>query len=390
MGEGPQLHGLDEVVREVHIHARLPEGVERRACGPAANEPGLKALHRGVDEGAFLPDIVAMAADKVRPRIPVGLGMDEQHRFADCARQCIVAGERADLAVHHDMGGRERAHQVERVGHRVGVRLVLHVVAVGILRHVEVLFADIIDLVVADRIAVAVLQPVPRQHHDRAVHAGHDMVGDHDSARCAVVDEGARLGRLPAQHDLLARLDERKAAAAESARGRMEVDIVLHDVGFGVLQRELDIVTLVADHQRTRNRAVERQRVDDGSVIVDLALLLVDGQLHFDDFRAAGRNLLVLRRERRGDKLLLDPRQAVDVGLDGCIARRGLHDGAQGRHGAQGAAGPKELASVQLKHGSRLLCAVASRSGSIRPNTDRWCNRRIRRPAVGHRKMYPE
>ena len=191
---------------------------------------------------------------------------------------------------------------------------------------------------------MAVLEAVSRQHHDGAVHAGDDVEGDHRAARRAVIDVGARLGRLIAQLDLLAWRDEREAAAAERAGRRMEVDIVLEDVARRVLERELDVVAHVADHQRPRDPAVERQRVEHGAVVVDLPPVLGGGELHLDDLRAARGDLLVRRDVGRGDELLLDPREAAQVHLAG----RGHHDGGRGRGNAQRAADLQNVTPVHM------------------------------------------
>ena len=198
---------------------------------------------------------------------------------------------------------------------------------------------------------MAVLQPVARQHHHRPVHARDDVEGDHRAPRRAVVDVGAGLGRLPAQLDLLAGRDERECAAAERAGRRVEVDVVIEDVALRVLQRELDVVALVADHQRPRNRAVEGQHVEHGAVVVDLPLVLDGGELHLDDLRPAARDLLMGRHEGRGDKLLLHPGKAAQVHFAG----RGQLDRDRGRGGAEGAPHLQNVAPVHVQHGWCLL-----------------------------------
>ena len=241
---------------------------------------------------------------------------------------------------------------------------VIHEIAIGIAGHVIVLLADVIGPVVAQRVAVAVLEAVSRQHHDGAVHAGDDVEGDHRAARRAVIDVGARLGRLKAQLDLLAWRDEREAAAAERAGRRMEVDIVLEDVARRVLERELDVVAHVADHQRPRDPAVERQRVEHGAVVVDLPPVLGGGELHLDDLRAARGDLLMGRDVGRSDELLLDPREAAHVRRAG----RGHDNGSHGGCGTQGAADLQKITPVHLQHGWCLLvgCCLNASHGCAR------------------------
>ncbi len=134
-----------------------------------------------------------MSADKVRSRVPVGLGVDEQHGLANIGRHRPIAGERADPAIKHHMGRRERAHDLQDIGDAVGRTCVLHEVAGGVSGNVVVLLADIVGLVVADGAAIAVLEAVSWQHHNGPIHAGNNMVGNHRSTRGAMIDESARL-----------------------------------------------------------------------------------------------------------------------------------------------------------------------------------------------------
>ena len=177
-------------------------------------------------------------------------------------------------------------------------RLVGLVLAVLVLRHVEVVLADIVDAVVAQRLALAVLQSVARQHHHGAVHAGHDVPGDH-AFRRAVIDERAGAGGLPAQHHLFAGIDVGQRAAAESTGRRMQVDVVRHRVGVGIDQRHLDVVAFMHHHHRSRHRAVERHRLELGAGVVDDDFLFLDRQFELDDLRAFLGGLLVRMHEGR-------------------------------------------------------------------------------------------
>ena len=165
------------------------------------------------------------------------------------------------------------------------------------------------------------------------------MPGDHRSARGAVIDEHAGPRRLPAQHDLLARVDQRQRTATERARCGMEIDVVRHRVGGRVDQGQLDIVALVHDHQRSGHRAVEGHGLEGGALLVDHHLLFLDHELELHDLRALLGRLFVRMHERRGDQVDLLARQLEVFGNsgsrkhhrgDGCTE----HGGAAGQHGS--------------------------------------------------------
>ena len=98
-------------------------------------------------------------------------------------------------------------------------------------------------------------------------------------------------------------------AAAQSAGGGMEIDIVRHRVGFRIDQRHLDVVAFMDHHHRRRHRAVERHGLEFGAGIVDDDFLLPDRQLELDDLRAFLGGLFVLMHEGRRDQLDSLPRQ---------------------------------------------------------------------------------
>ena len=163
------------------------------------------------------------------------------------------------------------------------------------------------------------------------------MPGDHRAARRAVIDEGAGARRLPAQHHLLAGIDQRQLAAAERAGCRMEVDIVRHLVGGGIDQLHFDIVALVHHHQRARHRAVEGHGLERGALVVDHHLLLLDRERELHDLGALLGGLLVRMHEGRRDQFDFLPgqlefraeggrRQHEDCG--GCA----VHGGSAGQH----------------------------------------------------------
>ncbi|CDX56300.1 Copper-containing nitrite reductase (modular protein) [Mesorhizobium plurifarium] len=296
---GAELDSLDQVVIDVGIDAGLPEGVERRARRTAADEPGLHVLGRGVRELASFPDEVAVAADQVRTGVAIGLRMDDQNRFADLGLHGGFASQRSRLAVEYDMGRDQAAHHLNGVVVVVAGRVVLLEFSLLVARDIEVILADIVDAIVADGLALLVLQAVARQDHHRAAHPRHDMPRDHRAARGAMIDERPRPGRLEAERHLLARVDQRQRAATESAGRRMEVDIVGERVGIGIDQRELEIVAFMHDHQRARDGAIVSHGIELRAVGVDDHRLLLDLHGELDDLGAALGHLIVSVHERR-------------------------------------------------------------------------------------------
>ena len=140
------------------------------------------------------------------------------------------------------------------------------------------------------------------------------MPRDHRPARCAVVDEHPRPCGAEPQLHLFARVHQRQRAATKGAGGGVEVDIVRQRVGFRIDQRQLDVIVLVNDHQRARNRAIIGHRLNGRAVVVDDDLFFFDGQSELDHFRAARRDLLVCVHKRRAHQLHLAPRQGGQVG----------------------------------------------------------------------------
>ena len=177
MGGGSKLEGLDHVVIYVGVHTGLEKGVERRTRGTPANEPSLEIGLGRIGELAALPDIVAVPANKMRTRIPIGLRVYDQYGLADLCGHGILARQRAHSPVEHDVSGDERAHHIHGVRKGVDMRVVALEFALRIARNVKVLLAKIVDPVVAQRFAVAILEPVARQHHHDATHARSDVPG---------------------------------------------------------------------------------------------------------------------------------------------------------------------------------------------------------------------
>src|SRR5690606_22758833 len=137
-----QFKGLDEVVVDVGVDAGLLEGVERRTGRTARDEPGFQIAFGPVDELARGPDVVAMAADQVGPGVAVGRGMDEQHGLAHLGRQGAFTGERALLAVEHDVRRDQAAHHFGGIAGAFQGSVVFLVIAVLILRDVQVELTD--------------------------------------------------------------------------------------------------------------------------------------------------------------------------------------------------------------------------------------------------------
>ena len=163
------------------------------------------------------------------------------------------------------------------------------------------------------------------------------MPRDHRAARRAVINERAGAGGLPAQHDLLARIDQRQRAAAEPAGRGMEVDIVRHRVGGGIDQRHFDVIALVHHHQRTRHRAVERHGVKRGALIVDDDLLLFDHEFELHDLGTLFGGLFVRVHKRRRHQIDVLTRQVEIVGKRGGRQQEGCgggaeHGGSAGEH----------------------------------------------------------
>src|SRR5215470_12932918 len=89
----------------------------------------------------------------------------------------------------------------------------------------------------------------------------------------------------------------------------MEIDIVLHRIGLGVDERHLDIVTLVHDQERSRNRAVEGHGLKLGALIIDDNLLLLRHEPEFHDLWTLLGLLLVRVHEWWRDEFDLLSRQ---------------------------------------------------------------------------------
>ena len=163
------------------------------------------------------------------------------------------------------------------------------------------------------------------------------MPGNHRPARGAVIDESAGARRLPAQHHLFAGVDHRQFTAAERAGRGMEIDIVRHQVGVGIDQRQLDVVAFMYHHQRSRHRAVEGHGVERGALVVDHHFLLFDRERELHDLGALPGGLLVRMHEGRRDQLDLLPGQLEVLGKRGCRQHEDggggtEHGGSAGQH----------------------------------------------------------
>src|SRR5262245_18223466 len=217
MGGGAKFEGFDHVVIDVGVDPGLKELVERRPGGATADEPGLEVGLRAIREFTSLPYVVTMTADQMRSRIAIGLRVYDQHGLADLRRHRTLAGQRSHSSVEYNVRGDEFAHQLHGV-HKGGRRRVVGLeLALLVARNIEVLLTEVIDSVVMERLAQAILESVTRQHHHDAAHAGCNVPRNHRPARDAVINEYTRARGFPSQHDLLARADQRQVAAARCA-----------------------------------------------------------------------------------------------------------------------------------------------------------------------------
>ena len=94
----------------------------------------------------------------------------------------------------------------------------------------------------------------------------------------------------------------------------MKINIVRHRVGLGIDKRNLDVIALVHDHQRARDRTVEGHGLKLRPHVVDDNSLLLNREAEFHDLRALLGHLLVRMHEWRRDKLDLLPGQLQILG----------------------------------------------------------------------------
>ena len=71
----------------------------------------------------------------------------------------------------------------------------------------------------------------------------------------------------------------------------MEIDAVHHRAGCGIDERQFDIITLMHDHERRGNRAIEGKAWNRGADLVYDDRFFYDRQLELDDFRSTRRRL---------------------------------------------------------------------------------------------------
>ena len=109
-GLGVIQERLNQVVGEIDICPRLTDGVNGGPGGPGRDVPGLQVQGWWVVEAAAFPDIVAMAANQVWVRLPVGLSVDDEHIFTHPGGQLPVALQRPGNAVENDVGRDEGPH----------------------------------------------------------------------------------------------------------------------------------------------------------------------------------------------------------------------------------------------------------------------------------------
>ena len=272
-----------------------------------------------------------MTTDQVRVAETVGLRVVDHHRLAHLGRQRVLARIGALALAEHDVRRDQLVHDLAVICHGLGSTFITLVVAVLVLGQVEVLLADVVGTVVVQLLAVLVAQTFLRQHRDGTVHAMHHVPRNHCAARSAVIHESTRLGGLPANHHFLTRLNVGQIASAQSARGSVEVDVVHQFVLGQVLQRQLDVVTLVNDDHRAGNRTVEGERPHEDARL-NLDFLLFDEHLDLHHARRLRRRQAVLRNKRRLDQLLLHALQLRNAGrrLDDIVTRQPAGGGDSG------------------------------------------------------------
>ena len=83
VGDRTKLDGLDQIVVHIRIQARLFEGVDGRPGGSPSDEPSFQVCGRRIIEGTSFPDVLAMAANKMGPSVPIGLGVNEKNGLPD-------------------------------------------------------------------------------------------------------------------------------------------------------------------------------------------------------------------------------------------------------------------------------------------------------------------
>ena len=140
-----------------------------------------------------------------------------------------------------------------------------------------------------------------------------------------MINEYARAGRLPAQHGLLARVDQCQVATAQCSRGGVKIDIMRHRVGFGVDEGYLDIVALMHHHERRRDRSIERHRLKFGPHVVDDHFLFHDDNTELHNFRTIGGRLVVGMYERWCDEINFSALQ-IEFLRDGRLLKTGRRE----------------------------------------------------------------
>src|SRR5262249_53710894 len=155
-----------------------------------------------------------------------------------------------------------------------------------------------------------------RQHHHGAAHAGCNVPGNHraNSSWDTVIDEHARARRLPAENNLLSRIDECQVAAPRRAGGAVKINVMRHRVRLRIDKRNLDVVTLMNTHHRSGNGPVESHGLKLRPLPVDDNLLLLRYELKFNDLRAILGRLLVWMNKWWGNQFDLLTRQFEVLG----------------------------------------------------------------------------
>ena len=132
----------------------------------------------------------------------------------------------------------------------------------------------------------------------------------------------------------------------------MEIDVVGEDVSFGILQREFDVVPLVADHQRAGMEPLNESAL----MTVPLSSISRWSSTAVSStsmtLGATGCHEFVGGCMRRGEELLFHPWQVVHFGGGGGVGCHGHHHRVDAGRGAKCApASPEQLTSVHVEHG---------------------------------------
>ena len=93
----------------------------------------------------------------------------------------------------------------------------------------------------------------------------------------------------------------------------MKINVVLHGVCIRIDECQFDIIVLMHNQERTRNRALKRHGLKRRTLVVNDNRFFLYRQGEFHDLRTGGRRLLMRVHERWSDKRQLLARKGIDV-----------------------------------------------------------------------------